>query len=43
MDQKNLNIIEANCELNLIDDNKLKSLLKPEQLLRLGYRLKDID
>ncbi len=43
MNKKELNIFEANNELNLIDDNKLKSLLKPEQLLRLGYSLKDID
>ncbi len=43
MNNKEFNIIEANNELNLTDDEKLQSLLKPEQLLRLGYRLKDID
>ncbi len=43
MNLKNINIIEANQELELINEEKLKSLLKPEQLLRLGYRLKDIE
>ncbi len=43
MNTKNCNIIEANKILKLIDEEKLKSLLKPEQLLRLGYRLKDVN
>ncbi len=43
MNKKEINIFEANNELRLIDHNKLRSLLNTEQLLRLGYRLKDID
>ncbi len=42
MNEKKLSILEANQELTLIDNKFLKELLKPEQLLRLGYRLKDI-
>ena len=43
MNKNNCNIIEANQTLKLIDEKKLKSLLKPEQLLRLGYRLNDVN
>jgi aspartate ammonia-lyase len=42
MNKQNCNIIAANKALKVINDDKLKTLLKPEQLLRLGYRLKDI-
>ncbi len=42
MNEKKISIIEANKQLNLVEEGFLDELLKPEQLLRLGYRLKDI-
>ena len=42
MNKKKCSIIEANSELELVDNNLLKDLLQPEQVLRLGYKLKDI-
>ncbi len=41
MNEKKCNIIEANEQLKLVDEFLLARLLKPEQLLRLGYRLND--
>ncbi len=41
MNEKKCNIIEANEQLKLVDEFLLAKLLKPEQLLRLGYRLND--
>ncbi len=35
-------IIEANIKLGLVDEKILENLLKPEQLLKLGYRLNDV-
>ncbi len=42
MNQNKCNIVEANKVLQLVDQFLLENLLKPEQLLKLGYRLKDI-
>jgi len=42
MNQNDCSIIEANNKLKLVDEDLLKDLLKPEHILRLGYRLKDI-
>ena len=42
MKEKSINIFEANKILNLIDDNKLKTLLQPGNLLKLGFTLDDI-
>jgi aspartate ammonia-lyase len=39
MKSKGLNIFEANNEMKLIDQEKLKTMLKPENLLKLGYTL----
>jgi len=35
-------IFEANTKLNLIDEEKLKSVLKPENLLKTGFTLNDL-
>ena len=42
MKEEGLDIIEANRKLRVIDEEGLKSLLKPENLLKLGYSLKDL-
>ena len=42
MKQEHADIMSANKELQLIPEDKLKEWLKPENLLRLGYSLKDI-
>jgi len=42
MKSKGMDIFAANKELNLIKEEKLKILLKPENLLKLGYTLDDI-
>ena len=36
------NIFEANKKLKLIDDEKLKQIISPEALLKLGYSIDDI-
>ncbi len=42
MNSSHSSILEANDKLKLVDTNLLKQLLHPEQLLKLGYRLKDV-
>jgi aspartate ammonia-lyase len=42
MKSKGLDIFAANEELKMISNKKLKTLLKPENLLRLGYTLEEI-
>jgi aspartate ammonia-lyase len=42
MKEQNLNIFEANSILKLIDDQKLKSILEPGNLLKLGFSLEDL-
>ncbi|MGQ1787037.1 MULTISPECIES: lyase family protein [unclassified Saccharicrinis] len=42
MNQEKCNILEANKRLQLVDPETLQQLLKPEQLLKLGYRLNDV-
>jgi aspartate ammonia-lyase len=42
MKQKECNIIEANRILNIIDEIKLKEILKPGNLLKLGFSLDDL-
>ena len=37
-----ITVFEANQKLNLIDNDKLKNILKPENLLKLGYSLNDL-
>ena len=41
MKQKGLSIQEANKELKVVDQKKLEEILKPENLLKLGYSLSD--
>ncbi len=41
MKSKNIDIFEANKCLSLIDENKLNKLLKPQNLLKLGFSLKE--
>ncbi|MFC2137188.1 lyase family protein [Bacteroidota bacterium] len=36
----NIDVFEANKNLSMIDDDKLKELLKPQNLLKLGFSLK---
>jgi aspartate ammonia-lyase len=42
MKKHNMNIYEANGELKLVSNDKLMDILKPENLVQGGYRLKDI-
>ena len=37
------NVFESNAALNLLDDDRLRRLLEPENLLKLGYILSDLD
>jgi len=36
------NVFDANKKLNLIDDDKLRNILKPENLLKTGFTLNDL-
>ncbi len=36
-------VFEANRELKILDDEKLRNLLKPENLLKLGYTLSELE
>jgi aspartate ammonia-lyase len=42
MKEKKINIFEANDILKMIDDTKLKSILEPGNLLKLGFSLDDL-
>jgi aspartate ammonia-lyase len=42
MKDKKISIFEANAILKLIDDIKLKSILEPGNLLKLGFSLDDL-
>jgi aspartate ammonia-lyase len=42
MKDKRINIFEANSILKLIDETKLKSILEPGNLLKLGFSLEDL-
>jgi aspartate ammonia-lyase len=42
MKDKKINIFEANKSLKLIDETKLKSILEPGNLLKLGFSLDDL-
>jgi aspartate ammonia-lyase len=42
MKEQKINIFEANRILKLIDDTKLKSILEPGDLLKLGFLLDDL-
>jgi len=42
MKTSDCNIFEANKKLNLIDEEKLNSILKPENLLKTGFTLSDL-
>jgi aspartate ammonia-lyase len=42
MKEKNINIFEANKLRKLIDETKLKSILEPGNLLKLGFSLDDL-
>jgi aspartate ammonia-lyase len=42
MKEKKINIFEANGILNMIDDSKLKTILQPGNLLKLGFSLEDL-
>jgi aspartate ammonia-lyase len=43
MKEKSMNVIDANKELAIIDEQKLIEILKPENLLKTGFTLKDLD
>jgi len=42
MHSKKINIFEANDILNFMEDKKLKKILTPEALLKMGYSINDI-
>jgi len=42
MKEKKINIFEANRTMKLIDEGKLKSILEPGNLLKLGFSLDDL-
>ena len=42
MKEKKIDIFEANSILKLIDEPKLKSILEPGNLLKLGFSLDDL-
>jgi hypothetical protein len=42
MKERQLDIFEANSLLNFIDDSKLKTILQPGNLLKLGFSLDDL-
>ena len=42
MKQKSIDIFAANEILKLIDDSKLKTILQPGNLLKLGFSLEDL-
>ncbi len=42
MKSENLAVAEANDRLKLVDPDRLKEVLKPENLLKLGYLISDI-
>jgi len=42
MKYEGLNIFEANEKLKLIDDSKLREIVKSENLLKLGFSMKDL-
>ncbi len=43
MKEKGVDIVSANKELSLIDEEKLLLVLKPENLLKTGFSIRDID
>jgi len=42
MKSDGLNIFEANDKLKLIEDSKLREIIKPENLLKLGFSMKEL-
>jgi aspartate ammonia-lyase len=42
MKEKNISVFEANQKLKLIDENRLKTLLEPHNLLKLGFSVNDL-
>jgi aspartate ammonia-lyase len=42
MKDKKINIFEANSILKLVNENKIKSILEPGNLLKLGFSLEDL-
>jgi aspartate ammonia-lyase len=42
MKEKKIDILEANSILKVIDDSKLRSILQPDNLLKLGFSLDDL-
>ena len=40
--EKKIDLYEANTILNMIDKEKLKVILEPSNLLKLGYSLDDL-
>lgn len=42
MKEKNISVFEANKKLKLIDESRLKTLLEPHNLLKLGFSVNDL-
>jgi aspartate ammonia-lyase len=43
MKSNGCSVFEANRELKIIDEEKLRNLLQPENLLKLGYTLSELE
>ena len=43
MQEENISVFDANSTLNYISEQKLREILKPEQVLKQGFSLKDIN
>ncbi len=41
MNDKNLDVFDANRMLSLMDEEKLRALLNPHNLIKLGFSIKD--
>jgi aspartate ammonia-lyase len=42
MREKKINIFEANSLLNIIDEERLTAILKPANLMKLGFSFEDL-
>ena len=42
MKQNGCNVFEANAKLKVLDDEKIAEVMKPENLIRLGYSFRDL-
>jgi aspartate ammonia-lyase len=43
MKTSGLSVFEANRKLNILDEEKLSELLSPQNLLKMGFSIKELD